>query len=101
VVDCNEGAKTGAVFEVLIDTTAAELFDEYEVHEPDKPYREFLFPARVLNDPQKCHVRLLSLEEEEQANNQEPWSEYPEGEPARTWELLRADDSAQERGEEI
>ena len=38
-------------------------FDDYEVREEGKPYREWLIPAALLNS--HCSVRQISAEEED------------------------------------
>jgi hypothetical protein len=57
-LDFNEGAAGDAVLEVQLPDALAL---EYEVVEEDKPYREFLIPADVLN--RHGQTRLLSEEE--------------------------------------
>ena len=91
--DTNEGTKMGALFEVLVDSTPDELFYTYEVVEADKPNREFIFPAKFLNSPEKCRLRLLT-EEDECGNELGPfWNEYPSGEPENTYLELQQEDT--------
>jgi len=46
-LDGNEGACSEAYFEVQIECA---LVEEYEWIEEGKPYREFLVPARIINE---------------------------------------------------
>ena len=49
------------LFRITTALTEAE-FDDYEVKEEGKPYREWLLPAALLNT--HCSVRQLSAEKE-------------------------------------
>lgn len=83
----------GALLEVLVDSTPEELFYTYEAIETDKSYREFLFPAEFLNNTEKCRVRPLVGEAEEDAEQGPFWNEYPPGEPEKTLAKLRAEEA--------
>ncbi len=89
---CNEGAKEGVLFEVALTATPAELFYKHEVIETGKPYREFLVPAHILNDPTRCAFRRLAGDEKHHAEDGAAWNEYPPGEPQRTFDELDRDD---------
>lgn len=58
-LDIGQGADGDKVLEIDIPT---EVFEEYEWVEEEKPYRESLIPAAILN---KYKPRLLSEEEED------------------------------------
>ena len=88
-LDGNEGTKGNQLLAVTLYTTATEVFNR-EVLKADKPYREFIFPAGLLNE--KATVRLLSAEETAAAEQGPCWNEYPPGEPARTWTELRREE---------
>ena len=59
-LDCNEGADGDTLLAVTLTTARAR---RYDVVEADKPFSEYLVPARVLN---RCgRTRLVSEAEEE------------------------------------
>lgn len=60
-LNINQGADGDTLLEVALDVGEAELA-EWEWVEEDKPYREFLIPASVVNGRGK--VRVMSDEEE-------------------------------------
>ncbi|MFO0904276.1 MAG: hypothetical protein U0939_14835 [Pirellulales bacterium] len=92
-VDVNEGAKGDVVFEVRLESTAEELFYEREIVEQGKPYREFIVPASILNDPSRCMFRRLVGDDETNAEIEGFWNEYPPGQPHAMFAKLDADDS--------
>ena len=53
-LDVNEGGEGDVLFEIKIDSG---LIEPFEWVEEDKPYREFLVPARLLNN--RARVRVL------------------------------------------
>ena len=94
-VDCNEGAKGNVLIEVLLEESPHEMFYTYEIIEKDKPYREFILPASILNDPARCSFRRLDGDEETAAQNREDyWDEYPPGEPHSMFATLEAEEVA-------
>jgi len=92
-LDCNEGAKGTVLFEVLLEASVEEMFYKYELLEAEKPYREFILPASILNDHARCSFRRLDGDDETAAENREDyWNEYPPGEPHKTWAELESED---------
>lgn len=94
----NEGAKGNVVFEVVLQSTPDELFYQYEVIEFGKPYREFILPDEVLNNPARCTFRRLNDDEIPSADKEKFWSEFPPGEPETTHAELDADSDDLEKG---
>jgi hypothetical protein len=75
-----EGTPDGPLLRVAVAISAAKLVREYEWIEEDKPYREFLLPAAVLN---ACaRVELVSADKEPLAKHTRLLLERARGRPA-------------------
>jgi hypothetical protein len=46
-LDCNEGTKEGGLLAIDIPDS---ILGSYEIEEEGKPYREFLIPAKLVNE---------------------------------------------------
>jgi hypothetical protein len=79
------------IIEVLFESTPHEMFHLYEVIEADKPLREFVIPAEIVN---RFPRRLLTEAdwEEMESKPDDWWDEYPPGEPEKTYAELTADE---------
>ena len=71
------------------------MFYTYEIIEKDKPHREFILPASILNDPARCSFHRLDGDEETAAQNRKDyWDEYPPGEPHSRFATLETEEVA-------
>ena len=56
------GPANGVLFEVVLDMPDHDLSENYEWIQEGNPYREFLVPAKLINE--KGCIRRVSVEEE-------------------------------------
>ena len=61
-LDENDGASGDVLFEVILDMPDHDLSENYEWIQEGNPYREFLVPAKLINE--KGCIRRVSVEEE-------------------------------------
>ena len=83
----NEEAKGDTELEIIIESTPDQMFNEWEIVEAGKPYREWCIPAVVLN---QGAVRRLTEEERFMFDSTNAWNEYPPSEPTKTFAELIA-----------
>lgn len=90
-LDRNQGAKGEVLLEIEVDLSTQRLFDEFEVHEIGKPYREFVIPSAVLNGCYRATI-VPKLREAQIQESADFWNDYPEGEPARKFAEIERED---------